>query len=59
MTTTELLHPLRREPAPAPADSSPSRVRVRKTPSITTWVKAHFAAQTIGGQTVYDLTEAA
>jgi 4-amino-4-deoxy-L-arabinose transferase-like glycosyltransferase len=27
--------------------------------SITAWVKAHFAAKTIGGQTVYDLTAAA
>ncbi len=24
--------------------------------SITTWVEAHFAKVTIGGQTVYDLT---
>jgi 4-amino-4-deoxy-L-arabinose transferase-like glycosyltransferase len=28
------------------------------TESITNWVKAHFKAKTIGGQTVYDLTEA-
>jgi len=27
--------------------------------SILTWVKAHYKAQTIGGQTVYDLTQAA
>ena len=27
--------------------------------SIAAWVKAHFAAQTVGGQTVYDLTRAA
>ena len=26
---------------------------------ITTWVKAHYTATTIGGQTVYDLTKAA
>ncbi len=26
--------------------------------SITAWVKAHFTAETIGGQTVYDLTRA-
>jgi hypothetical protein len=24
--------------------------------AITSWVKAHFATRTIGGQTVYDLT---
>jgi hypothetical protein len=27
------------------------------TSAITTWVKAHFRAETIGGQTVYDLTQ--
>jgi 4-amino-4-deoxy-L-arabinose transferase-like glycosyltransferase len=27
------------------------------TTSITNWVKAHFTAKTIGGQTVYDLTQ--
>jgi 4-amino-4-deoxy-L-arabinose transferase-like glycosyltransferase len=27
------------------------------TSSITTWVKAHYRAETIGGQTVYDLTQ--
>jgi hypothetical protein len=26
--------------------------------SITQWVKAHYTAKTIGGQTVYDLTHA-
>jgi hypothetical protein len=25
--------------------------------AITTWVKAHFKQVTIGGQTVYDLTQ--
>ncbi len=25
---------------------------------ITSWVQAHFKAETIGGQTVYDLTQA-
>jgi 4-amino-4-deoxy-L-arabinose transferase-like glycosyltransferase len=28
------------------------------TTAITTWVKAHFKAVTVGGQTVYDLTQA-
>jgi hypothetical protein len=28
------------------------------TSAITTWVKAHYKAQTVGGQTVYDLTKA-
>ena len=27
------------------------------TSAITSWVKAHYRAQTIGGQTVYDLTQ--
>ncbi len=27
------------------------------TSAITTWVKAHYKAVTIGGQTVYDLTQ--
>ena len=27
------------------------------TSAITTWVKAHYRAETIGGQTVYDLTQ--
>ena len=27
------------------------------TSSITSWVKAHYRAETIGGQTVYDLTQ--
>ena len=30
--------------------------RRRRLSAITTWVKAHFKAVTIGGQTVYDLT---
>jgi hypothetical protein len=28
------------------------------TSAITTWVKAHYRGVTIGGQTVYDLTQA-
>jgi 4-amino-4-deoxy-L-arabinose transferase-like glycosyltransferase len=28
------------------------------TSAITTWVKAHYKARTVGGQTVYDLTKA-
>ena len=28
------------------------------TSAITAWVKAHYRAETIGGQTVYDLTQA-
>jgi hypothetical protein len=28
----------------------------RSTSSITSWVQAHFKAQTIGGETVYDLS---
>jgi len=28
------------------------------TESISTWVKAHFKSETIGGQTVYNLTKA-
>ena len=27
------------------------------TSAITSWVKAHYRAETIGGQTVYDLTQ--
>ena len=27
------------------------------TSAITSWVKAHYHAETIGGQTVYDLTQ--
>jgi hypothetical protein len=27
------------------------------TSAITNWVKAHYRAKTIGGQTVYDLTQ--
>ena len=29
----------------------------QSTASITTWVKVHYKAVTIGGQTVYDLTQ--
>jgi hypothetical protein len=25
--------------------------------AITSWVKSHFTAKTVGGQTVYDLTD--
>jgi hypothetical protein len=27
------------------------------TSAITTWVKAHFKSETVGGQTIYDLTQ--
>ena len=29
------------------------------TSAITSWVKAHYRAETIGGQTVYDLSQPA
>ena len=31
------------------------RRRVRRRPDITSWVEAHFTAETVGGVTVYDL----
>jgi len=46
MTTTELLNPLRREPAPRPVDSSAPRVRARSTATLAnpTWARPAFVA---------------
>jgi 4-amino-4-deoxy-L-arabinose transferase-like glycosyltransferase len=42
---------------PARAGGAPAGLRASSTNAITTWVKANYKAVTIGGQTVYDLTQ--
>jgi hypothetical protein len=33
-------------------------VAISSTSQIASWVSSHFTSQTVGGQTIYDLTKA-
>ena len=44
--------------APAPAGAVRRGAGSSSTSSISSWVEAHFKSVKIGGQTVYDLTQA-
>ncbi|MHB8243538.1 MAG: ArnT family glycosyltransferase [Solirubrobacteraceae bacterium] len=45
-------------PGARPSGTRPGGAAGSSSSAITTWVKAHFKAVTVGGQTVYDLTQA-